>query len=396
MNILRLSIANLRHQRLQAVLQVLLLALGTAAMALMILLGRGLEGAIARDLAGIDLVVGAKGSPLQLILSSVYQIDVPTGNIDRAEAERIAKDQRIALAVPLALGDSFRGARIVGTTPDYLALYHAGLAQGAMFAAPLETVIGSEIARATGLGIGDTFTGAHGLAEGGAEHADHPYRVTGILAQTGTVIDRLVITSLESVWAVHAVHESAPGGYDPSREITALLIRYRTPLAGLQMPRYINDETSMQAAAPATEVARLYGFLGVGRLAFQVLGLAFIGLAALSVFAGLYAALDQRRHDLAIMRALGASRPRVFLQLLSEAMLIGLAGAMSGLMLAHLAATALAALLGLSPLLPDGGNVFLAEELLVAALALIASAAAAILPALNAYRLDIAATLQRA
>lgn len=395
MNAILLAIAQLRHQKLQTVLQVLLLSLGTAAMALMILMGRGLERSIERDLAGIDLVVGAKGSPLQLILSAVYQIDAPTGNIDREEALRLAADPKIALAVPLALGDSFRGARIVGTTPDYVALYGGTLSEGAMFQAPLEAVIGSDVARATGLRPGGTFTGAHGLAEGGGEHGEHPYRVTGVLAPTGTVLDRVIITSLESVWDVHAGHDAA-GAYDPSREITALLIRYRTPLAGLQLPRFINDETSMQAAAPATEVARLYGFLGVGRTAFQVMGLAFIALASLSVFAGLYATLDQRRHDLAIMRALGATRPRIFAQVLGEAGLIGLGGAALGLFLAHLAATALAALLGLGPMLPAGGNVFYAEELLIALLALAAAAAAAILPALNAYRMDIAVTLQRA
>lgn len=395
MNAFMLAVAQLRHQKMQAVLQILLLALGTAAMALMILLGRGLERSIERDLAGIDLVVGAKGSPLQLILSAVYQIDVPTGNISKDEAFRLAADPKIALAVPLALGDSFRGARIVGTTPDYLALYGGTLSEGAMFAAPLEAVVGSEAARATGLRPGDTFTGAHGLEEGGGDHADHPYRVTGILAPTGTVLDRLVITSLESVWEVHSAHD-APSAYDPSSQITALLVRYKTPLAALQLPRFINDNTSMQAAAPAAEVARLYGFLGVGRTAFQVMGLAFIALAALSVFAGLYATMDQRRHELAIMRALGATRARIFAQVLGEAALIGLAGAASGLLFAHLAATVLAALLGLGPLLPEGGNVFYAGELVVALLALAASAAAAVLPALNAYRMDITATLQRA
>ncbi|HRE60026.1 MAG TPA: ABC transporter permease [Micropepsaceae bacterium] len=395
MNAILLAIAQLRHQKLQTALQILLLALGTAAMALMILLGRGLERSIERDLADIDLVVGAKGSPLQLILSAVYQIDVPTGNISREEASRLAADPRIALAVPLALGDSFRGARIVGTTPDYVALYGGTLSEGAMFSAPLEAVIGSEVARATGLRPGGTFTGAHGLTEGGGAHEDHPYMVTGVLAPTGTVLDRLVITSLESVWEVHKGHD-APGGYDPSREVTALLIRYKTPIAGLQLPRFINDQTSMQAAAPATEVARLYGFLGVGRTAFQMMGLAFIALAALSVFAGLYATLDQRRHDLAIMRALGATRTRIFGQVLGEAALIGLGGAALGLLVAHLAATALAAGLGLGPMLPEGGNVFYGEEFLVALLALASAAAAAILPALNAYRMDIAVTLQRA
>jgi len=196
MNAILLAIAQLRHQKLQTALQILLLALGTAAMALMILLGRGLERSIERDLAGIDLVVGAKGSPLQLILSAVYQIDVPTGNISREEASSLAADPRIALAVPLALGDSCRVARIVGTTPDYVALYGGTLSEGTMFQAPLEAVIGSEVARATGLRPGGTFTGAHGLTEGGGAHEDHPYMVTGVLAPTGTVLDRLVLTSL--------------------------------------------------------------------------------------------------------------------------------------------------------------------------------------------------------
>ncbi len=154
-------------------------------------------------------MVGAKGSPLQLILSTVFHADVPTGNIDLAQAQAIARNPMIASAIPLALGDSYRGHRIVGTETSYLDLYGAKLAQGALFADEMEAVVGAEVARRHGLAVGASLTGAHGLAAAGPAHEAHPYRVVGILAPSGTVVDRLVLTSVESVWHVHEEHATA-------------------------------------------------------------------------------------------------------------------------------------------------------------------------------------------
>ncbi len=201
---LRLAIANLLLSPLTSAVNVLLMALGTASIVLLLLAGAQLSETMSRDARGIDLVLGATGSPIQLVLSAVYHADVPPGNIRLEEAERWAGDPRVETAIPLSLGDSYRGYRIVGTTADYAALYGAGLASGRFWNEALEAVAGSAVAQSAGLGIGSSFAGAHGLEEGGHSHESDPYRVVGVLEPTGTVVDRLILTSLESVWEIHA------------------------------------------------------------------------------------------------------------------------------------------------------------------------------------------------
>ncbi|MEL7373813.1 MAG: ABC transporter permease, partial [Pseudomonadota bacterium] len=203
MSWLRLALANLGLSRLTSAVNVLLMALGTASIVLLLLVGNQLSDTMSRDARGIDLVLGAKGSPVQLVLSAVYHADVPTGNIDLAEAERWAEDPRIANAIPLSLGDSFRGFRIVGTTPAYGALYNAEIANGRWWSGSMEAVVGATAASAAGLEVGSTFAGAHGFTDGGHSHDSALYRVVGVLDRTGSVLDRLVLTSLDSVWDLH-------------------------------------------------------------------------------------------------------------------------------------------------------------------------------------------------
>ena len=150
-------------------------------------------------------MVGAKGSPLQLILSSVYQADFPTGNIPLAEAERWRRHPLVESAIPLALGDNLAGFRIVGTEHAYAEHYGASLAAGRLWQAPFEATIGARVAADTGLAAGDRFVGSHGLAGGGAEHGAHAYTVVGVLAPSASVLDRLVLTPIESVWEVHGM-----------------------------------------------------------------------------------------------------------------------------------------------------------------------------------------------
>src|SRR6185369_8881292 len=190
-----------------------------------------------------------------------------------------------------SLGDSYRGFRIVGTQPAFLALHHAAIAQGGIFTGEMEAVLGAQVAKRTGLALGATFAGSHGLAAaGGATHGDHPYKVVGILAPTGSVIDRLVTTQLESVWQVHGAHGAAP----QAREVTAVLLRYRTPIAAAVLPRRINATTALQAASPAYEGARLMNLVGVGVDALGVFALVLMASAALSVFIALTSALQER------------------------------------------------------------------------------------------------------
>lgn len=374
---------------LATVLNLLLLSLGLAAITLLLLVRTQIDRAFERDLAGIDAVVGAKGSPLQLILSGVFHLDVPTGNIPLAEAGALAQDARVAQLIPLSLGDSYRGFRIVGTTRDYPAHYGAELAQGAWWQAPMEAVLGAQVARNTGLAVGGQFAGAHGLGAGGEEHGDDPYRVSGVLAPCGCVLDRLVLTSSESVWRVHEGEpedEAERQALEAEREITLALVRYRSPLAAVTFPRYVNSATSMQAAAPALEITRLLRMVGVGTDVLRGFAAVLLLTAGLSVFIALWSAVRERRADLALLRMLGAPPHRVAGLLLAEALWLAALATVLGLAAGHGLTALLGWMLENDQSVPLRGVIWLAEELWVPALALTVAALASALPVLAAYR----------
>ena len=386
---------------LAAALNLLLLTLGLAAITLVLLVSTQLDRAFERDLEGIDLVVGAKGSPLQLILAGVFHIDVPTGNIPLQEVQALQQNPLVAQVVPLSLGDSYQGYRIVGTTPDYVTHYRATLAEGALWQQPMDAVLGASAARgivkqghAGQPLVGATFIGSHGLGGGGHAHGDHPYRVSGVLAPCGCVLDRLILTSTESVWQVH----EAATADDPEdleilkqeREVTVALVRYRTPVAAVSLPRAINANTSMQAAAPAIEVTRLLRLLGVGADVLRAFGGVLLAVAALSVFIALWNAVRERRFDLAMLRMLGAPPGRVAGLVLCEALWLAALACALGLLLGHGLAHALGWALQAQGLLPVTGAVWLPQEAGVPLLAGLVAALAALLPAMQAYRTDVA------
>jgi putative ABC transport system permease protein len=404
MNLASVSLSYLRARRLSTALNVLLLALGVATITLLLLATSQLEERMQRDARGIDLVVGAKGSPMQIILSSIYHLDVPTGNISWKQAQEIARHRAVKKTIPLALGDNHRGFRIVGTNHDYVAHYGARLAQGELWQAPLDAVLGSEVAAATGLAVGATFVGAHGLGGRAGEHMheDKPYRVVGVLAPSGTVVDRIVLTDVASLWAVHAdqhdikdvarIAELLP---DDEKELTALLVQYATPLAAAMLPRYINQNSDMQAASPAYETARLFTIIGVGVDVLRGFALVLVFAAGLSVFIALYNALNERRYDLAVMRTLGASPARLMLLMLFEGLLLALVGAVLGIVLGHALTELLGFALAQAKQVTVTGWAWVNAELWLVVMALAVGAAAALLPAWRAYRTDVAATLAR-
>lgn len=395
MSLLQLSWRYLWARPLATVLNLLLLTLGLAAITLVLLTRAQLDRAFARDLAGIDAVVGAKGSPLQLILSGVFHLDVPPGNIPLREAQALARDGRVAQLIPLSLGDSYRGFRIVGTTHDYPAHYGAQLAQGRLWQQPMEVVLGHQAAQATGLQPGQPFAGAHGLADGGAAatHAAHPYVVSGVLAPCACVLDRLLLTATESVWEVHEVAHGKDDDHDAAhedekREITLALVRYRSPLAAATFPRHVNTTTKMQAAAPALEITRLLRMVGVGTDVLRGFALVLLLSAGLSVFIALWSAVRERREDLALLRMLGAPPRRLAALLLCEAFWLAALATGLGLMVGHGLTGLLGYLLAAEQSLPMTGWLWLGVELWVPALALTVAVLAALLPALGAYRME--------
>src|SRR5258708_39821155 len=194
MNLLTISLAYIRARALNASLNILLLGLGVGTIVVLLLFSRQLEQRLERDAHGIDLVVGAKGSPLQLILSSVYHVDIPTGNIPLQDAEKLKANPLIKATGPLALGDSYEGFRIVGTNHDYVSLYEGRTSAGRLWAKAFEAVLGSEVAAHARLKTGDRFIGSHGIVEAGEKHAHSPHTVCGPPGPPGTVLDRLVLT----------------------------------------------------------------------------------------------------------------------------------------------------------------------------------------------------------
>ncbi len=383
---------------LSAGLNLLLLSLGLGSLSFVLLASHQIDKAFERDLAGIDVVVGAKGSPMQLILSGVFHIDAPTGNVPLAAVKELEIHPQVVQLIPLSLGDSYRGFRIVGSTPDYLTHYGAAFAQGGVWAAPMQAVIGAQVAAQTGLKVGDRFAGSHGLAGGGDSHGQTPYLVSGVLAPGGSVLDRLVLTALDSVWQVHEDHTALDAGdrkvLEDEREVTLALIRYRTPLAAVTFPRFVNTTTEMQAAAPALEITRLLKLIGVGTDVLRALAGVLLLTAGLSVFIALWSAVRERRADLALLRMLGAPPRKVAALLLCEALWLALLATLIGVLAGQELMAALAWFLQLDKSVLISGLAWPAELWAVPALAVVVALLSALLPAWEAYRANVSELLQ--
>jgi putative ABC transport system permease protein len=400
LNAFTLALKSLRHKPLSTALNLLLMAVGIAMMTFVLSASKQLEDSALRDAQGIDLVVGAKGSPLQLILSSIYHLDTPTGNIPLAAQALLAHNLMVKQVIPLALGDSYNGFRIVGTNRDYIDHYGGVVAQGRLFGTPMQAVFGAQAAAVSGAAVGAQFTGSHGLTRGGEEHKGAPYTVVGILKPTGTVLDRLVLTPVESVWKVHEVvngidvnDKEEKAAMDSERELTALLVQYASPLAAVTMPRFINSQSELQAAQPAFEAAKLFRMLGVGVDVLRGIAAIVLASAALSMFVALYHALEERKTDLAILRTLGAPPVKLFTLLLFEGLLLAIAGAVLGWLLGHAAVEVLGHALSDDQNLTLSGWIVTADESWLLAVTGAVGLAAAMIPAIRAYRTDIAATL---
>lgn len=409
MNLFSLSWNYIRSKPLNTVLNILLMSLGIAIILVLLLLNSQLEENLGKNKRGVDLVVGAKGSPLQLILANVYHIDFPTGNIKLKEAKALTRNRLIKSAIPLALGDNYRSFRIVGTNHDYVKLYQGEVGQGALWKNNLEVTLGANVAKRLGLKVGDDFFGAHGMSVSDLEHDEARYKVVGILASGNSVLDNLILTNIESVWKVHA-HEEEEHGHeegpvlgsayvtgfpegDEDAEITSMLIQFRSAMGAVQLPRMINANTNMQAASPAFETQRLFSLLGIGVNMIRSFAYIIIVIAGLSIFISLYNALKDRKYDLAIMRSLGASRSKLFVHVVIEGVIITLLGGLFGFVLGHALVEILAGYYEKSEEVGITGLVFVNQELIVLLLSIGVGVLSALLPAFSAYRTDISKVL---
>ena len=442
MNDLALICSSLKSRWLNSLLSVLLTAFGVMLALLIIQFGQHVQNRLSADGQGIDIVVGAKGSPLQLILSSVYHIDIPTGNIPYEDAQKWMKHPQVKSAIPLALGDNWKGFRIVGTNDLYPAHYGAALSEGRSWTKPFEAVVGVDV----GLSVGDKFNGAHGLMDDGHVHDNEYYKVTGTLEPTGTILDRLILTSLDSVLEIHGQegvehghehheedehhdhddhdhhdhdeHDHDEHGHDEHGhdghdhhehhdheehekhvhedtappEITALLITTKSPIANINLPRMINRESQLQAANPALEMTRLTSMLGLGSKSFAALSALLIIIAAISIFAGLAGSLENRMGDLAILRALGYSKSRLFKIITLEGLFITFGGIALGFAFGMLGFSVMTNIV--TPLSASGAVssfTLLHVYLILAVLA--AGLIASLLPAIRAAKVDVAKQL---
>lgn len=350
MNIWKLSIRNFRYKPLYTLLSILMLSISLALLFAMQQLDQSFKLQLENNLGTIDMVVGAKGSPLQLVLASVLHIDNPTGNIPYKEAKKIAKNPMVKKAVPISYGDNYMGYRIVGTTNGFAELYGGSLSQGRAADKSMEVVLGSTVAERSGLGIGDTFLSSHGLAEeGGHEHA-HPLTIVGIYKPTYQVLDRLMTTPLETIWDVHdhhgeddrEEHDRSEDGHDhehhheedghdhgeedhgneDDKEITSLLVSFRSPTALLTLPRNINENTGMQAALPKFELDRLYQFTGIGFKAITWIAYVILAISCITIFISFYRMVRDRAFDLALLRTYGSNTLQLVQMVAYEGLLI--------------------------------------------------------------------------
>lgn len=344
MSVVTLAFAYLRRRWGQALLSILVGALGIAAVATAYVGIDALPDAAERSWGGVDMVIGPKGSALDLVLCCVLHVSDPTGLVSQKAAMTAAGHPMVRAAAPIALGDNVGGWRIMGTTPDILSVYRADVAQGRVWKKPLEAVLGDQAARSLRLNVGDSFVGAHGLALGGELHSQFPYRVVGILAPTGSVLDRLVLTDIETVRYIHAKHaedEAEEAGMMESRvnlpdAATAVVASFRSPVAALLVPRLINADPALTAASPTFEIARLMSYLRPLTIAATALGVLLVAIAAAGAAAALMATMNARTRDLALLRALGAGPFSIAGVAFAEATMIAAAAFFVGLGLSAL------------------------------------------------------------
>lgn len=441
MSILHLAWRNIIKHPLNLLMSIILFGLGVGLISFLLLFNHQLKDKFDKNLADIDLVVGAKGSPLQMILCNMYHIDNPTGNIPLKNAAPLLKDLHplIKKAVPLSLGDNFKTYRIVGTNHDFVGLYDAKLQSGELWEKDFEVTIGQGVADDTGLKLGDKFVSSHGFNADDHAHDENSFVVVGILAGTGTVIDQLILTNTASIWLVHAGHEEenttnetetghshneadhdhATHDHDaheqssetdhthdnsnadllhhPEQEITSVLVQYknRTNFQALNFGRNINENTDMQAASPAIEINRLYNMIGIGTDALRWLAIMIAVVSALSIFISLYKSMRERRYELAIIRVLGAGRLKVFLLIIIEGLILAIIGFVVGTLLSHLGMDLVAKYLKQDFRYSFTGWKFLDEEWLIFGVSLLLGLVAALLPAIQAANTDINKTLSQ-
>ena len=417
--LLKLAWNNIVKRPFSSGLSVLLLASSIMIIILAFLTMQQLESKFNENANKIDLVVGAKGSRLQLVLCNVFHVDNPTGNIRMKDVTFLTKHPFVKNAIPISLGDNFKSYRIVGTNQNFLQkLYEAPLKKGKLFEKPYEVVLGFNAANKMDLKLGDSFYGSHGIDASIHEHQDAKYLVVGLLDYSGEVIDNLILTPLESVWQVHS-EDHQKGSFDLSyekkhdhdhdhhhdhhkttvheedKEITAFLVNYNSPRAKFSIPGIVNNKEQLMAAEPPIEIQRLLDLVQPAVKVVTVLAWFIFGLAFFSMLITMINSMKNRKYEIAMMRASGATSKLVLISILAEGFLIAFIGGLLGVFMGHILLEIMGQYLTNHYHYQFSGLIFNYFELWLLIGTIATGIISAFIPAIAAYNMDISSTLKK-
>jgi putative ABC transport system permease protein len=392
MTILTIAIKYLRGRLLASVLTSVSIALGVGLVIASILVGQGIKDGFIAGATDYNLVVGAKGSPTQLVLAVVFRIDLATPNIEYTIYEKLKEDPRVDVAVPVMVGDAYQGFRYVATNGAYFAAFPwrrrtYSLSSGRFFrddpvdSPAYEAVLGAEAAGQTGLRLGDRFYE-------GEEMADHPLTAVGVLRPTHTADDRAIFISLPSFWGMNELAHAMV-----VKPLTAVLVRPKrlSDLPGLHREHNVVAET--QAVLPSGVLLTIFNMMAVAQEALTMI-LAIVGvIVLLYVFVALYSATIERRREIATMRALGARRTTLLAIVLVESGTLATAGGIGGILFGHVAAYLAAAMLAARSGLVIQPFRFDMVQPAVLAIVILLGTLAGLLPAVLAYRTEVVENL---
>ncbi len=404
---LLLAWRSMRNQPVQSFITTLVVGLAIALFVSVTVLNDGVrEGIIeASDPFG-TLVIGAKGSAQQLVLNTILLQGLPVGNIPIEIYERLQADERVSLAVPIAMGDNVGGARIIGTSVDFFTLRPTNnepptfqIAQGRLFDvdSAFEAVLGSTTAAALGLGIGDKFVPAHGVERGleSDVHERAVHTVVGILQPTNSPYDNAVFTTVETVWAVHAEQAeflsefAISGEYGAAGQVTAILLKTEGYSDLYRIWQEFQVSTEAQAAFPGQELGGLFDLLAQGREVLTIVAYLAAGMASLTVLLAIYSATVAKEQLIAIIRTLGANRFSIFRMVMFEALVVTVLGSFAGRLLGYGVAGVVAFNLSQQSAIPIPIRFMTEIEPWLWGVALTVGLLAGVTPAIMAYRVNV-------
>jgi len=409
MNLRLLAKKSLKSRRPTALLTIFSIAMSVALLLGVEKVRVNAQSSFANTISGTDLIVGARSGSIQLLLYSVFRIGDATNNISFKSYQDIAQQKGVKWTIPISLGDSHRGFRVMGTSRDYFSVYQYGekrtleFAFGKQFEGVFDAVIGSEVANALNYAIGDKVIVSHGTGSASfAQHKDKPFIISGILKHTGTPVDRTLHVSLAGIEAMHVNWQGAVKKRKASKalteanlqpeSITAFLVGLDSKIASFKMQRYINEYKSepLLAIFPGIALYELWNLMSVAEKALLIISM-FVVLAALTgMLAVSLAGLNERRREVAILRSVGASHWHIMGLLITETVLLTIAGILLGLALLYLG-IALA-----QPIIEKNYGLFIPvtapniRELGMVCVLLIASFIVGLVPAYRAYKNSLA------